>query len=176
MTKYDDIYEVAVDNYGLITSARAKELGVTNNELVQFASRGRIKRIGHGLYQLTKRTPETNDSYAIAVALAGLDAYLFGESVIAMHNLAPTNPKRIDVATPKRVRRKLPGNIRLTVGRPESDMKVYDGIPSQSVAAAIRSCKGKLMTERLRDATRNARREGLIRKGEEEDLLKELED
>lgn len=176
MTKFDDIYEEAVDNFGLITVTRAKELGITNNELVQYARRGRITRIGHGLYQLTKRIPEANDAYAIAVALAGPDAYLFGESVIAMHGIAPTNPKRINVATPKRIRRKLPSNIRVTSGRLEDNLTIYDGIPSQSVAAAVRSCKGNLMNNRLVDAVKNARREGLIRKDEEETLLKELED
>lgn len=174
MTKFDDIYEDAIDNFGLISSKRARELGVTNNELVQYACRGRIERVGQGLYRLTKRIPETNDTYALAVALVGPDAYLFGESVIAMHNLAPTNPKHVDVATSRRIRRKLPAFIRVTDRRPENDLKLYDGIPSQSISAAIRSCEGKMMPERLEEAVRNARREGLLLKDEEKALLEEL--
>lgn len=37
----------------------------------------------------------------------GADAYLYGESVLAMFSLCPTNPTKVFVATPKRVRRKL---------------------------------------------------------------------
>ena len=69
--KFDDIYEQAADDFGLISSSRASELGVTNNELVQYARRGRLERVGHGLYRLARRTPEANDPYALAVALAG---------------------------------------------------------------------------------------------------------
>lgn len=39
MAKIDGIYD-SVDDYGLITSAEARELGVGNQELVQMARRG----------------------------------------------------------------------------------------------------------------------------------------
>lgn len=32
MTKYEDIFDIAADNHGLITSAQAREAGITNNE------------------------------------------------------------------------------------------------------------------------------------------------
>jgi hypothetical protein len=41
MTYYEDIYEVAVDNYGLITSTKAKELGISDKEMSALAKRGR---------------------------------------------------------------------------------------------------------------------------------------
>ena len=51
MTKFEYIYEIAADNHGLITSAQAREAGISNNELVQYAKRGRIAKVGHGIYQ-----------------------------------------------------------------------------------------------------------------------------
>lgn len=100
MTKYEDIFDIAADNHGLITSAQAREAGITNNELVQYAKRGRVTKVGHGLYQLTQWVPEQNDAYAWAVMSVGPRAVLYGESVIAMLGLAPTNPTRTFVATP----------------------------------------------------------------------------
>ena len=44
MSYYDGIYEYAADNYGLITSAEAKAIGVPNVELVKLAHRGRLTR------------------------------------------------------------------------------------------------------------------------------------
>ena len=161
MTKFDDIYEEAVDSHGLITSARAAELGVTNNELVQYARRGRLERVGHGLYRLARRVPEDNDPYALAVALAGPGAYLFGESVIAMLGLAPTNPSRLHVAVPGRIRRRLPDG--LVVERGDGmGTTAYDGISSQTAEAAIRACRGRMMPERLVQAAGAARREGYV--------------
>jgi len=51
---------------------------------------------------------------------------------------------------------------------------IYEGIPSQTVADAIRSCRGKIMDNRLRDATLTARAKGYLTRAEEQDLLKEL--
>lgn len=174
MTKFNDIYEIAADNYGLITSAQARGIGVANNELVQYAKRGKIERIGQGLYRLVRYTPTPYDSYAEAVALVGPEAYLYGESVIAMHELAPTNPTYIYVATPKRVRRKLPTYIKVVQRSGEDGKTVYEGIPSQAVAAAIRSCYGRMMDDRLRNATLAARAKGYLTRIEEQTLLEEL--
>lgn len=174
MTKFNDIYEIAADNYGLITSAQARGIGVANNELVQYAKRGKIERIGQGLYRLVRYMPTPYDSYAEAVALIGPEAYLYGESVIAMHELAPTNPTYIYVATPKRVRRKLPTYIKVVQRSGEGGKTVYEGIPSQTIAAAIRSCYGRMMDDRLRNATLAARAKGYLTRIEEQALLEEL--
>jgi len=174
MAFYDDIYEIAVDNYGLITSEEAKALGVSDKEMSRLAGDGRLNRLGRGLYRIKHYTPTPNDPYAEAVALVGTGAYLFGESVIAMHGLAPTNPARINVATPQRVRRSLPASIRVILRKEKERLIRYEGIPSQSIVDAIRACRKTMMTDRLEDAARNARRNGLITRIEEMTLLKEL--
>ncbi len=174
MTKYDEIYEIAADNHGLISSAQARQAGVSNNELVQYARRGRITRVGHGLYKLVQWVPEPGDAYAWAVATIGPDAFLYGESVIAMLDLAPTNPNRFFVATPRRVRKKLPENFRVEQAKDSERVMIYDGIPCQSVYDAILSCKDKMLPERLEAAARAAREEGLIDERQFRFLIKKL--
>jgi len=49
MTYFDDIYELAVDNYGIITSAEARELGISDKGMNSLTKRGRITRHGHVL-------------------------------------------------------------------------------------------------------------------------------
>ena len=174
MTIYDDIYEIAADNYGLVTSAEAKGAGASDKELSRIAKDGRLARIGYGVYRIKHWVPTGLDPYAEAVALVGQGAYLYGESVIAMHALAPTNPARTHVATPKRVRRSLPASVKV-VRRPDcGDTTEYEGIPSQTIPAAIRSCQGTMMTERLIDAAHRARELGLIRAEEEAALMEDL--
>lgn len=108
MSYYDDIYEEAIDSYGVITTSRAKRIGVPKGELVKLAKRGRIDRIGYGVYRIKPYVPTRLDRYADAVALVGEGSYIFGESVLAIHELAFVNPRAIMVATPKRTRRTLP--------------------------------------------------------------------
>lgn len=176
MTVYDDIYEIAADNYGIVTSSQAKGAGASDKELSRIAKDGRLTRIGYGVYRIKHWVPTEYDAYAECVALVGPGAYLYGESVIAMHALAPTNPARVHVATPNRVRRSLPASIRVVRRRDCGDTTEYEGIPSQAIPAAIRSCEGTMMRERLVDAARRARELGLIGAGEAGELLKELSD
>lgn len=174
MTLYDDIYEIAADNHGLITSSQAIELGGAYKDLNRMVNDGRLTKVGHGVYRIKHHTPEANDIYAEYVALVGPEAYLYGESVIAMHELAPTNPTRVFVASPKRVRKNLPRSITLIPSTGKEAVINYDGIPSQSIPAAIRSCESTMMPDRLIAAVKRARTEGLILAKEESDLLNEL--
>ena len=174
MTKFNDIYEIAADNHGLITSMQAKSVGLSNNELVQYAKRGRVEKVGYGVYKLTRWVPEENDTYALAVKIAGNGAVLYGESVIAMLGLAPTNPDRLYVATPSRVRRKLPHNLIVKYITGIEPSAHYDGIDCQSAYDAILACKSSMMSERLFFASEKARDEGYISDHQLEILNDEL--
>ena len=171
MTHYQQLFDIAADNYGIVTSAQAKREGISDKEMSAIASRGRISRLGRGVYKIVDYIPVENDSYAEAVALAGLGSYLLREPVLAMLRLAPTNPTRIWVATSRRVRKALPSHIRVEPAPAGVEPTEYDGIPSEPVADAIRSCKGRLMPERLRDAVAEARRQGYVTEEEERALL-----
>ncbi len=175
MTKYEDIFDIAADNHGLISSSQARQAGISNNELVQYAKRGRVTKVGHGLYQLTRWVPEQNDTYAWAVMSVGDDALLFGESVIAMLGLSPVNPTRMFVATPRRSRRKLPENLKVVRIDGIKPTAIYDGIPCQNVHDAILACKGKMLPERLSEAVEVAKEQGLISMRQRLFLKREME-
>jgi len=166
MSYYEKIYEYAANNYGLITSTEARTIGIPNVELVKLAGRGRLTRIGHGVYRIYHYVPTPLDKYAEAVAMVGADAYIYGESVLALHGLALVNPTTIRIAVPTRVRKKLPSFISVIVIKDMigQDITSYEGIPSQSVFSAIIACKATVMTERLEDAVREAQKQGLITK------------
>jgi predicted transcriptional regulator of viral defense system len=162
MTHFDEIYEIAADNYGLVTTCEAQRIGVTTVELRRYVKDGRLKRIGQGVYKLTRYVPTPYDQYAVAITLVGMGSYLYGESVLAMHDLALVNPTKISVATAKRVRKELPQWIQVVTAKGENDITCYEGIPSQSVADAIRVSRKYVMKERLTEAIRVAVSEGLI--------------
>ncbi|MFR9005688.1 MAG: type IV toxin-antitoxin system AbiEi family antitoxin domain-containing protein [Collinsella aerofaciens] len=174
MKHFDEIFELAADGYGIVTAAQAREIGVTTGELSRWCATGKLMRRGHGVYKLTQWVPTPCDVFAEAVALVGDEGFLWGESVLSMHALALVDPRAVTVATPKRVRRKLPAWVK-TVSAPENAKTTfYEGIPSQCVADAIEACKGSVMTERLIEATKHAQAEGLITSNEHERLMKEL--
>ena len=175
MSLYDDIYEVAADNYGLVTTAEVVELGGKTKDIARFVKDGRLSKVGRGVYRIAHHVPTRYDAYAESVVLVGSDAYLFGESVLALCELVPTNPYRMFVATPKRVRKSLPDGIVVIQRAEQREVDSIEGIPSQTVVSAIRSCKGIVMESRLADAARRASELGYISASETTELLKDLE-
>jgi len=173
MGYYDDIYEYAADNYGLFTTSDANNIGIPIVELAKLSQRGRLNRVGHGVYRVEHYIPTPLDKYAEAVALVGHGAYIYGESVLAMHGLANVNPLNIYVACTQNVRKKLPPYIKIKREASNSDMQ-YEGIATQHLADAILTCKSSIMTERLEDATKEALRVGLISKADAISIAKEL--
>lgn len=174
MTYYDKIFEEASDNYGLITTARAKEMGIGKQELYKLAERGKLTRVGRGVFRTKHHVPAPLDVYADAVALVGPGSFIADESVLAMHGLASVNPDIVLVGTQKRVRKKLPDYVDIIHIADDIHVTQYDGIASMSVADAIRRSKGKVMPERLREALRDGMDLGLISRKDAGPLEEEL--
>lgn len=173
MTKLDDIYD-AVDDFGLITSAEAKDLGVSNAELVQLARRGGLVRVGRGVYRMPVWPYQESAPYAIAVKSVGRDAYLYGESVLALLGLAPTDPVHIWAASPSRVRKSL-GNIRVADRQPPGNLATYDGVVSQPVKDAIMAAAVTMGNLRASQAAREAERRGYISHDDAQQIERKLQ-
>lgn len=161
MAHFDDIYEIAADNYGLVTHAEAKDVGVTGGELDRWVAQGRLERRGRGVYRLARRTPTPYDRYAEAASLVGPGSAIWGDSVLAMLGLAYENPPVVYVAPARRVRRALPPWVRLT-NEPVVERSSYEGVPCQALPEAILACRGHVLPERLLSAVRDARARGLL--------------
>ena len=117
MTAYEQIWPVAEDHYGIITSVQAKAMGISRQNMVAMAESGRLERVGHGVYQVKHHVPGLNDVYALSVAIAGEDAYLRGASVLYMLGLTPANPSVMYLGTPRRIRRRFPKGVNLWSSR-----------------------------------------------------------
>lgn len=167
--------ERALDQYGYVTTDDAEDLGVPAVELRKLHHRGGLEHVGHGLYRFDDVPTTSRDEFMEAVLRVGRDALLAGDAVLALHDLGFAHPRRIRVATPRRVRRRLPAFI--TVERrvvPPGRRTRYEGIPAMTVAEAIRESRGRLMHERLRNAVTQATEAGLINSAEAERLTQEL--
>lgn len=174
MNSFGKLYDAAVGNYGIVTSSEAKSLGVSNMALVQLARRGRLLHIRRGVYRLAQYVPTEFDDYAQAVITVGEGAFLFGESVIALLKLAPTNPAFIHVAFPLRLRKKLPPNIILHSALPGYEPIKVQSIPCQRVADAIMAARGTVSPDRLLSAAKEAFRTGYIDRRETKNIMAEM--
>lgn len=172
MAKIQYIYS-AVDDFGLITSAEAARLGMSNAELVQQADKGRLVRVGRGVYRMPVWPFQKEAPYAIAVKAAGEEAFLYGESVIALLELAPTDPSKVWVGSPKRVRRNLGSGVKL-VQTAAVDPIFLEGVPCQPVCQAILCAVSTMGADRAGQAAAEAARLGYISHGEHRSIEEEL--
>ena len=170
------LYALAAEHHGLVTTEMARAIGVPSVEVRKLAARGGMFSIARGLYRVEGIDGGDRAPYAEAVLRVGDDAHLVGDSVLAFHDLALVNPRRIKVGTPRRVRKDLPSHIQLVHTRTDpADLTEYDGIPSVTVAAALRDSIGAVMPDRLREATERAVNEGLVRRRDATALIAEIE-
>lgn len=161
--KYRDVVrKIALDHYGYVTTSQVAEAGVPTIELPKLAARGGLENVAYGLYRVSDIPPSPFDQFAEALLRAGEGAYLHGESVLALLGLADVNPRRIKVAVHRRTRAALPSFMELTQVRDEVRTTFYDGLAAQQVADALLECRGRIETERLLKAAKQARSEGLL--------------
>lgn len=173
MSLFEKVYSLCTENHGLVTSFEATALGVSRSEMARWTRAGRLTKVGHGIYRVTQYPISDEDAFAVAVACLGRHAYLCGESVLALFDLAPTNPRFIHVAITGRCRRKVADGIRVERGAPGYVAAVRNGMPVEHPADAIRRCIGRLMPERLEAAAEEAYRRGLVTTSAMRDALLE---
>jgi predicted transcriptional regulator of viral defense system len=157
------VREIALDQYGYVTTRDAADAGVPAVELRKLAARGALTNVAYGLYRLADARPTEYDQFAEALLRVGDGAYLRGDAVLALHQLALVIPRRIRVGAPRRVRAALPEFIDLREeAAPSEDLTIYEGLRATTVARALLDCRGQVMTERLLDAAKQAKAEGLL--------------
>ena len=174
MSKFDEIAELAIDNYGIVTAAEAVKVGVALKDVHEWVHSGRLEKVGRGVFRLRNYPYSEYCHYAEAVALVGDGAWIYGDSVLAMHNLALVNPLCTFVATVKRVRRTLPEWIEVVMKSGAEDKDEFNGIPCQNLATVLIEAKEHLMLERLHQAIAEARGRGLLSVPDNERIKKEF--
>jgi hypothetical protein len=164
MTYRHDLWEIAAGNHGIVTTREAFDAGVPAVQLRQLAARGALERLGHGVYRHTGVPRGTRTELAAALAAAGDGAFLEGDTVLALWDLALVNPARIYVGTTRRTRRALPRHV-LVTSRPAAvwkDLTTYDGLRSVTVRWALLDATGRLIGDRVLDAVDHAIRQDLL--------------
>ena len=161
------IREIAQDRHGFITTTQAQEAGVPPVALRKLAYRGALENRGYGIYRITDAPTTEFDQFAEIIYRIGDGAFLAGETVLALHNLALVNPNKINVLTTKRVRTKLTKFVKVTIGAVTPDeATTIDGIPATTVERALRDCKAEIMPERFKAAVHEAKVNGYLTKAE----------
>ena len=162
----------AADQYGYVTTHDATALGIPPIELPKLAATGGLLHVAYGLWRFDDQPRTGRDQLMEAVLRVGVGAYLTHDAVLAFHELAAVNPRRIRIGTPHRARARMPDFVEVLRRQIDpADLTVYEGVPSATVARALIDCRDMIMRDRLLDAVTKAKRTGLLRTREAQRVL-----
>lgn len=178
MAIWDLVVEHAAEQHGYITTRVARDLGIDPTQLRLLAYRGRLERVGRGVYRVPILPRGEHDDLAEAVAWALGRGIVSHESALALYGLSDVNPSRVHLTVPRDNYPRAAGGELYRLHRrtiPAEDISEMDGIPTTTVARTIRDCiAGGTDPHQLRLALDRAVTEGFLHQTTAEELRAEL--
>lgn len=177
---WDQLVGRAAEQHGYVTTRDARDLEIDPTQLRLLAARGRLERIGRGVYRVPVLPRGEHDQFAAAVAWSLGRGVISHESALVLHDLADVNPPRIHLTVPRNNHPRAAGGDMYRVHRRElvgTDVMAVDGIPVTTVARTISDC---LVTGtdpyQLRAAIDRAEASGTPRRGTAAKLREAIDD
>jgi predicted transcriptional regulator of viral defense system len=170
-SRMDELALLAEENDGFFTAEQARNSGVTDSVLTRLAQRKRLERVARGVYRISlfpaSRFSQYRESILWVKANRGPQrAALSHETALSVYGISDANPSRVHITVPTiaRLRRKRPKWITLHRSDIEpSEIVVQEGMPVTTIHRTIRDILATTArTELARQATADARRQGLI--------------
>lgn len=166
-TSYQRILEIAIDQHGYVTTAQARNVGVSDNTLRMMATRGTIERVSWGVYRLPNLPPSEYSQYMEAVLWPGAQTGVIShESALSLYGFSDVNPAQMHITLPTsyRTHRDIPRRLQLHHAELDGDeIRRVEGVPVTIPERTIRDCHAAQLGPRLiRQAIEEAQREGYL--------------
>ncbi len=171
-TRMDELYALAEEHDGLLTSKEARALGIRDSVLVRLAQRGRLERMTRGVYRIAHYPTDRFAQYREAVLWAQASHHgperiaLSHETALLLYGISDVNPSRVSLTVPKsaRLRRKHPEWIMIhRADLKAQEVNQYEGMPVTTVERSIMDVLSTThRTDIARQAITDALREGLL--------------
>jgi predicted transcriptional regulator of viral defense system len=146
VTFRDVLWDVAVEQYGYVTTHDSRRLGIPAGELAKLAMRGQLKRVSQGLYRFPDLPIAANDRFMEAVLWTrDPRAALSHETALDVYELSDINPAKVHVTIPKRAKRLRRKDVPEVLVVHYQDLAPeqvgwWERIPTVRVATAIDQC------------------------------------
>jgi very-short-patch-repair endonuclease len=156
----------AARQHGLVTTAQLLAAGIVPDTITAWVRRGQLHRVHRGVYSVGHRALG-NEGWLLAAVLAiGSDAAISHLSAGRLWGVVRDriNVRRsaVDVASPRRVRRRPDIRTHHAPGLDCGDRMVFGRIPITTPARTLLDLAGLLPEDRLRRAVRQAEVERLV--------------
>ena len=169
MTLRDELWDLAVDQCGYVTTRDVQRLGASAVELAKLAARGGLDRVSQGVYRFTA-WPVGDRDHLMEAVLWTRDphAALSHDTALDVYDLSDINPDKIHLTIPRRankIRRKdtPPGYVIHYQDLTPEQIGWWEQIPTVTVSTAIeQGISSHVRPDLLLQAINVARGRGLI--------------
>lgn len=179
-TDIERLREIALEQYGYVTTKQALNAGVTHASLSMMVKRRRLGRECYGVYQVPQVPYTQLNHYMLAVLWTGApEAALSHETALDLHNVCDINPHAIHVTLGKKRRISRSNSLGVVVHYQDlydAQISWIEGIPAVTLATAIEQCFVTVPSYLLRQAIEAGAKKGLLLADEAEKLLSKLEE
>jgi predicted transcriptional regulator of viral defense system len=163
---YTELFEIASDQYGYVTTNDAAAIGGHYQVLVDMERHGHLERLSRGLYRFRSFPTSARDELMAATLWPNRLGVVSHDSALDLWDMCDVNPAKIHVTVPKtaRVRRQAPTAYSVHVRNlDQGDVTNVDGIPVVTPLRAILDGIERHLDDRLiRQAIDSAERRGLL--------------
>jgi predicted transcriptional regulator of viral defense system len=171
----DELFALAEEHDGLLTSKEARAAGIQDSVLVRLAQRGRLERINRGVHRIAHYPVDLLAQYREAVLWAKAsqgpeDIALSHDTALLLYGISDSNPSRVNLTVPTsaRLRRKCPDWVAIhRADLSPQDIGEHEGLPLTTVSRSIIDVL--LATDRTdmaRQSVSEALHEGLLNNAE----------
>ena len=182
-TRMDELFALADEHDGLLTSKEARAAGIQDSVLVRLAQRGRLERMTRGVYRIAHYPSDRLAQYREAVLWAKASQgperiALSHETALLLYGISDANPSRVNLTVPTsaRLRRKCPEWVAIhRANLSLQDIGEHEGLPVTTVSRSIMDVL--LATHRIdlaRQSVSDAVREGLLNSAEASRLRRSI--
>jgi predicted transcriptional regulator of viral defense system len=164
---WDELYATAAPQAGLFTRRQAVDAGYSPPLLEYHVQRGRLTRVGRGIFRLT-HFPATDEEDLVALWLWSERQSVFShETALRLHELSDVLPAVTHLTLPKeaqRRRRRTPPGVMLHYDHlGKGDLTWKGPVPLTTALRSILDCKqAAVAPDIVRQAIRQALRRGLF--------------
>jgi len=170
-TRMDELYAIAEEHDGLLTSKEARALGIQDFVLVRLAQRGRLERMSRGVYRIAHfpadRLAQYREAILWAKASQGPERIaLSHETTLLLYGISDVNPAHVNLTVPMsaRLRREHPEWIVIhRANLSPQEISRHEGMPITSVERSVMDVFSTThRTDIARPAIADALRTGLL--------------
>jgi predicted transcriptional regulator of viral defense system len=177
---WNRLYETAAAQAGLFTTRQAAEAGYSPQLLAHHLKTGRVTRERRGVYRLVHFPVDEHEELAAVWLWTGQEGVFSHDTALALHDLSDVLPSKTHLTLPTSWRgRRLrgPSGVVLHHGDvPPRERSWFGPVPATNPARTLRDCAAAhLSVDLLRQAFQQARRRGLVRRGELGELERSLD-